>query len=167
MLSLTAIAVNGMVGSGIFVLPAQVAQLLGPAGLSAYLAAGLAAGLIVLCFAEVGALFDRSGGPYLYARAAFGDFVGFEIGWMMLLARLTAMAAISNATQANTATSTAFSRGWAALAESHCSIDRTVETGNSGSNSRTLCRTAGSAWSGSPAVRTTMSIVGHSRAQAE
>ncbi len=95
--SLTAIAVNGMVGSGIFVLPAQVAQLLGPAGLSAYLAAGVAAGLIVLCFAEVGALFDRSGGPYLYARAAFGDFVGFEIGWMMLLARITSMAAISNA----------------------------------------------------------------------
>jgi amino acid transporter len=95
--SLTAIAVNGMVGSGIFVLPAQVAQLLGAAGLSAYLAAGLAAGLIVLCFAEVGALFDRSGGPYLYSRAAFGDLAGFEIGWMMLLARLTAMAAISNA----------------------------------------------------------------------
>lgn len=95
--SLTAIAINGMVGSGIFVLPAQVAQLLGSAGLSAYLAAGLAAGLIVLCFAEVGALFDRSGGPYLYARTAFGDFVGFEVGWMMLLARLTAMAAICNA----------------------------------------------------------------------
>jgi len=90
-------AVNGMVGSGIFVLPAQVAQLLGPAGLSAYVAAGLAAALIVLCFAEVGALFDRSGGPYLYARAAFGDFVAFEIGWMLLLARLTAMAAICNA----------------------------------------------------------------------
>jgi APA family basic amino acid/polyamine antiporter len=95
--SLMAIAVNGMVGSGIFVLPAQVAKILGPAGLSAYLVAGLAASLIVLCFAEVGALFDRSGGPYLYARAAFGDFVGFEIGWMTLLARLTAMAAISNA----------------------------------------------------------------------
>jgi len=86
-----------MVGSGIFVLPAQVAKLLGAAGLSAYLAAGIATALIVLCFAEVGALFDRSGGPYLYARAAFGDFVGFEIGWMMLLARFTAMAAISNA----------------------------------------------------------------------
>src|ERR1700686_3913302 len=86
-----------MVGSGIFVLPAQVAKILGPASLSAYLAAGLATALIVLCFAEVGALFDRSGGPYLYARTAFGDFVGFEVGWMMLLARLTSMAAISNA----------------------------------------------------------------------
>ena len=95
--SLTALAVNGMVGSGIFVLPAQVAGILGPASLLAYVIAGLATGLIVLCFAEVGALFDRSGGPYLYARAAFGDWIGFEIGWMLLLARLTAIGAISNA----------------------------------------------------------------------
>jgi APA family basic amino acid/polyamine antiporter len=95
--SLTAIAVNGMVGSGIFVLPAQVAKFLGPAGLAAYVIAALAVCLIVLCFAEVATLFDRSGGPYLYARAAFGDLVGFEIGWMLLLARLTSMAAISNA----------------------------------------------------------------------
>jgi APA family basic amino acid/polyamine antiporter len=95
--SLTLIAINGMVGAGIFVLPAQVAGILGPAALSAYVMAGLAVGLMVMCFAEVGALFDRSGGPYLYARAAFGDLVGFEIGWLMLLYRLTAMAAISNA----------------------------------------------------------------------
>jgi APA family basic amino acid/polyamine antiporter len=95
--SLFLIAVNGMVGAGIFVLPAQVAGILGPASLWAYVMAGLATGLIVLCFAEVGALFDRSGGPYLYARTAFGDLVGFEIGWLMLIARLTALAAISNA----------------------------------------------------------------------
>lgn len=95
--SLTAIAVNGTVGSGIFVLPAQVAKLLGPAALAAYVIAALAMCLIVLCFAEVATLFDRSGGPYLYARAAFGDLIGFEIGWMLLLARLTSIAAISNA----------------------------------------------------------------------
>ena len=95
--SLTAIAVNGTVGSGIFVLPAQVAKFLGPAALVAYVIAALAMCLIVLCFAEVATLFDRSGGPYLYARAAFGDLVGFEIGWMLLLARLTSIAAISNA----------------------------------------------------------------------
>src|SRR5229473_1495453 len=95
--SLTALAINGMVGAGIFVLPAQVAGIVGPGSLLAYLIAGLATGLIVLCFAEVGALFDRSGGPYLYARAAFGDWIGFEIGWMLLLARLTAIGAISNA----------------------------------------------------------------------
>ena len=95
--SLTAIAINGMVGSGIFILPAQVAKILGPAALGAYVIAALAVCLIVLCFAEVATLFDRSGGPYLYARAAFGDLVGFEIGWMLLLARLTSVAAISNA----------------------------------------------------------------------
>lgn len=95
--SLTALAVNGMVGSGIFVLPAQVAAIVGPASLLAFGIAGLAAGLMVLCFAEVAALFDGSGGPYLYARAAFGDWVGFEIGWMLLLTRLTAIGAISNA----------------------------------------------------------------------
>jgi len=85
--SLTAMAVNGMVGAGIFVLPAQVAGILGPAALSAYVVAGFAVGLIVLCFAEVGTLFERSGGPYLYARAAFGNWIGFEIGWMLLLSR--------------------------------------------------------------------------------
>lgn len=95
--SATLIAVNGMVGSGIFVLPAVVAKLLGPAALSAYLSAGLATALIVLCFAEVGSKFDRSGGPYLYARVVFGDWVGFGIGWMTLLARITSVAAISNA----------------------------------------------------------------------
>jgi amino acid transporter len=52
---------------------------------------------MVLCFAEVAALFDGSGGPYLYARAAFGDWVGFGLGWMLLLSRLTAIGAISNA----------------------------------------------------------------------
>jgi amino acid transporter len=62
-----------MVGSGIFVLPAQVAAIIGPASLLAYGIAGLAAALMVLRFAEVAALFDGSGGPYLYARAAFGD----------------------------------------------------------------------------------------------
>ncbi|HTD43353.1 MAG TPA: amino acid permease [Bryobacteraceae bacterium] len=95
--SLMAMAVNGMVGAGIFVLPAQVAGILGPAALSAYVVAGFAVGLIVLCFAEVGTLFERSGGPYLYARAAFGNWIGFEIGWMLLLSRLTAVGAISNA----------------------------------------------------------------------
>jgi amino acid transporter len=95
-LSLTAIALNGMIGAGIFALPASVALLLGPAGLWAYLIAGVSVLLIALCFAEAGSQFENSGGPYLYARTAFGPFVGFEVGWMFALARLTATAAISN-----------------------------------------------------------------------
>ncbi len=95
-LSLTAIAVNGMIGAGIFALPANVAGLVGLASPLAYLVGGVAVLLIALCFAEAGSLFDASGGPYLYARAAFGPFVGFQAGWMYALNRLAAVAAISN-----------------------------------------------------------------------
>ncbi|MFY9573113.1 MAG: APC family permease, partial [Blastocatellia bacterium] len=94
---LIAIAVNGVIGSGIFVLPATVASLLGPASPSAYIVAALLIALIVACFAEAGSMFERTGGPYLYAREAFGSFVGLEVGWMFLLSRLAATSAIANA----------------------------------------------------------------------
>ena len=94
---LIAIALNGVIGSGIFVLPATVALLLGPASPAAYIVAALLIALIVLCFAEAGSMFDRTGGPYLYAREAFGSFIGLEVGWMFLLSRLAATSAIANA----------------------------------------------------------------------
>jgi amino acid transporter len=95
-LSLTAVSVNSVIGAGIFALPGAVAQLLGPASGLAYLLAGAAALLIALCFAEAGSRLESSGGPYLYARTAFGEFAGFQVAWLYLLARLTAVAAISN-----------------------------------------------------------------------
>jgi basic amino acid/polyamine antiporter, APA family len=94
---LTAIAINGVVGSGIFVLPATVAFILGPASPVAYLVAALLTALVVLCFAEAGSRTERTGGPYVYAREAFGPFVGFQVGWLFFLTRLTAAAAIANA----------------------------------------------------------------------
>jgi basic amino acid/polyamine antiporter, APA family len=97
LVGLSAISINGVIGSGIFVLPATVALYLGPASPSAYVIAALATTLIVLCFAEAGSRFEQTGGPYLYAREAFGRFVGFEAGWMFLLTRLVATAAITNA----------------------------------------------------------------------
>lgn len=86
-----------MIGSGIFVLPATVASFLGPASPAAYIVAALLIALIVLCFAEAGSMFEQTGGPYLYARAAFGGFIGLEVGWMFLLSRLAATSAIANA----------------------------------------------------------------------
>src|SRR6185295_18872461 len=94
---LIAISVNGVIGSGIFKLPATVAALMGPASPVAYLLAAFATTLVVLCFAEAGSRFERTGGPYLYAREAFGSFIGFEVGWLYLLTRIAAAAAISNA----------------------------------------------------------------------
>jgi len=94
---LIAIAVNGVIGSAIFVLPATVASLLGPASPVAYIVAAFLIALIVLCVAEAGSMFEQTGGPYLYAREAFGNFVGLEVGWMFLLSRLAAASAIANA----------------------------------------------------------------------
>src|SRR5947207_874901 len=86
--SLFAIALNGVIGAGVFVLPATVARILGPASPTAYLVAALVAGLVVLCFAEAGSRCEGTGGPYVYAREAFGSFVGFQAGWMFLVSRV-------------------------------------------------------------------------------
>jgi basic amino acid/polyamine antiporter, APA family len=93
---IVAISVNGVVGSGVYlVLPVAAAQLLGPSSVWAIPAGGLAVLLIVLCFAEAGSRFDRPGGAYLYARAAFGDFAGFQVGWMSWLARVAAVSSLT------------------------------------------------------------------------
>ena len=89
------LAINDVVGSGIYLLPAAAAALLGPASLTVVVAAGLAVLLVVLCFAEASSRFEGTGGAYLYARAAFGDLVGFEVGWMTWLARVASVASLS------------------------------------------------------------------------
>jgi amino acid transporter len=48
------------------------------------------------CFAEVASYFTEAGGPYLYARVAFGRLVGIEMGWMLWLSQLSAPAANAN-----------------------------------------------------------------------
>src|SRR5262249_54760532 len=93
---LTAIALNGVVGSGIFALPATVYALAGAASPIAYLVAAVLMALVVACFAEAGSRSDETGGPYLYAREAFGGLVGFLVGWLFLLTRVAATAAIAN-----------------------------------------------------------------------
>jgi len=93
---LVAITINGIIGAGIFGLPSKVYALIGTYSLIAFVSCALIVALIIFCFAEVGSRFDQTGGPYLYARTAFGPTVGFEIGWLMWLARLTAFAANCN-----------------------------------------------------------------------
>jgi APA family basic amino acid/polyamine antiporter len=93
---LTAVGVNQVIGSAIFLLPSDVAKQLGPWGPLAFMAIGLLSLSIALCFAEAGSRFETTGGPYLPARAAFGRFVGFEVGWMMWFARVTSHASVVN-----------------------------------------------------------------------
>lgn len=93
---IVALAVNDVIGSGIYLLPAAAAALLGSASVPAVLLAGLAVLLLVACFAQAGSWFDRPGGAYLYTREAFGDFIGFETGWMTWWARVASVAALAN-----------------------------------------------------------------------
>jgi basic amino acid/polyamine antiporter, APA family len=93
---LVALVINSVVGAGIFGLPSQVFALTGTFSLAAYAVAALAIGLIVLCFAEVGSRFGATGGPYLYTRVAFGPLIGFQVGWLMWIARLTGLASLTN-----------------------------------------------------------------------
>jgi amino acid transporter len=93
---IVALVINSVIGAGIFGLPARVFGLVGVYSLAAYVLCAALVVLIVLCFAEVSSRFDVTGGPYLYARHAFGASVGFQMGWLLWLARVTAFAALAN-----------------------------------------------------------------------
>ena len=94
---LTAIAINTIIGTGIFLLPQKVTALIGGYSLLAFVACAVIIGFIVVCFAEVSSRFQATGGMYLYAREAFGSAVGFEVGWLYWIVRVTTFAANCNA----------------------------------------------------------------------
>jgi basic amino acid/polyamine antiporter, APA family len=94
--SLTALVVNSVIGSGVFGLPSTVAGLLGKFSAMAVLLAGAGMAVIFGCFAEVASRFQQAGGPYLYARAAFGRGMGIQMAWMLFLGQVAAPAANAN-----------------------------------------------------------------------
>lgn len=93
---LTAITINTIIGAGIFGLPSKVTALIGGYSLIAFLVCAVIVGFIVLCFAEVASRFSATGGMYLYAHEAFGPIVGFEVGWLYWIVRVTTFAANCN-----------------------------------------------------------------------
>lgn len=92
----TAIVINTIIGAGIFGLPAKVYAQINSYSLIAFVVCALIVGLIALCYAEVSSRFSTTGGPYLYAREAFGPVVGFEVGWLYWIVRVTTFAANCN-----------------------------------------------------------------------
>jgi APA family basic amino acid/polyamine antiporter len=94
--SLVALVVNSIIGSGVFGLPSQVASFIGNYSPYAVLAAGAGMSVIIACFAEVASRFQEAGGPYLYARVAFGRLMGIQTAWMLWLGQVSAPAANAN-----------------------------------------------------------------------
>ncbi len=89
--------INIIIGSGIFVLPAIVAGILGSASVIAYVFCGVLVLLIMLCFAEVGSKTTNSGGGYTYVETAFGKYPGFLVFLLGFIARVCGTAAVANA----------------------------------------------------------------------
>ena len=90
------IALNGMIGAGIFGVPAGAAALAGAWSPMVFVACGLALAAVMICFAEIASRFDRTGGPILYMGTAFGHYAGFQTGWAYYVARVTSYAANLN-----------------------------------------------------------------------
>lgn len=88
----TNLVVGATIGADIYVISSFGAQYLGPASLLAWVAAGIIAIAIALCFALCEALLPRTGGPYAYAKRAWGPFAGFIVGWSLWLAEWTSLA---------------------------------------------------------------------------
>ncbi len=89
------IGVNGIVGSGIYLLVAPLARVGGGSSVFGVLGCGALCVLIALCFAELSSMYERSGGPYVYARDAFGNVVGFAVGWLGMATGVLGLAAVS------------------------------------------------------------------------
>lgn len=83
---LTMIGVGGCIGAGIFTAPGDVAKGIDSHAfiLLIWFVGGIASLLGALTFAELGALFPRSGGVYVYLKEAYGDLAGFLYGWVTL-----------------------------------------------------------------------------------
>jgi amino acid transporter len=90
-------SVNIIIGAGIFIMPAIVAERLGTASIWAYFLCGILMILIMLCFAETGTRITRSGGAYSYIEEAFGKYTGFLATNIFIFgAAVMANAAVAN-----------------------------------------------------------------------
>lgn len=96
----TALVIGNMIGSGVFLLPAAlagVALVSGSSSLLAWALTGAGAMLLAGVFATLGRAYPRTGGPYVYARRAFGEFIGFQTAWGYWIAAWVGNAAIATA----------------------------------------------------------------------
>lgn len=95
-LGFAAITLNGVIGGGLFVLPAIAAAKVGWLSPWLFLLCGTLFMTIVLSFARLGSLFQQTGGPSVYVLQSFGPFLGFQTGWLLCIGRVIAMAANAN-----------------------------------------------------------------------
>jgi amino acid transporter len=87
------LVINGIIGAGIFGLPADAARLAGSFSPWVFVICAALMLPVMLSFAELASHFDGTGGPVRYAGSVFGRYAGFQAGWAFYIARLTAFSA--------------------------------------------------------------------------
>jgi len=90
-----AISIGAVIDTGIFIVPGLSVAMLGPGILWIWAAIALLSIPMGYSFAELSSMFDKSGGPILYAKAAFGSFWGFIAGWTSWILATTSIASIA------------------------------------------------------------------------
>jgi APA family basic amino acid/polyamine antiporter len=95
-MGVAAIAMNGVIGSGIFALPAIAVAQAGAFSPWIFVFCGFLILSIALTFARIASFFDVTGGPIVYTTHAFGRYVGFQTGMLIYVSRVAAIAASAN-----------------------------------------------------------------------
>src|SRR5262245_16504513 len=90
----TALVVGNMIGSGIFLLPASLAAF-GPISLAGWVVTSLGALALSVIFGRLSRIVVKTGGPYAYCEAGYGDFAGFIIAWGYWIALWTGNAGVA------------------------------------------------------------------------
>jgi amino acid transporter len=96
LLGTSLLPLNGMIGAGIFALPAVLYAAVGPFAPWMMVLGGILFLPLIIVFATLARQFDHSGGPALYGDAAFGPFFGFQAGWTRFASSVTTIAANSH-----------------------------------------------------------------------
>ncbi|MFN0007315.1 MAG: APC family permease [Planctomycetota bacterium] len=95
LLGAVALVVGNMVGTSVYTLPATLAAACGPLGILAWVVTAAGYLFVALVYARLGPLYPRTGGPYVFAREAFGDFAGFLVVWSYWISATVGNAAIA------------------------------------------------------------------------
>lgn len=94
LLGAVALCVGNMVGTSIYTLPASLAATTGPLGIVSWIVTAAGYALVAIVYASLGVRYPRTGGPYVFAREAFGDAAGFVTVWSYWVSSVIGNAAI-------------------------------------------------------------------------
>ncbi|MYV06276.1 APC family permease [Furfurilactobacillus milii] len=93
---LVALGIGAVIGTGIFILPGTVAATKsGPAIILSFVVAAIVCGLAAMCYAEFSSALPIAGSAYSYGNVVYGQFIGWILGWALVLEYMLSVAAVS------------------------------------------------------------------------